>query len=112
MIEKILQRQNDNGGQFWSRVDGDIHAPFGFSTIDTLSVLGEIGYSINDNSQIANAIDFIFSYQTPEGCFKYSPKSKKVLSHESHSAAKKICRYFLPADFQNSSSSSKSSSSL
>jgi len=38
MIEKILQRQNDNGGQFWSREDGDIHAPFGFSTIDTLSV--------------------------------------------------------------------------
>jgi hypothetical protein len=78
MIEKILQRQNDNGGQFWSRADGDIHAPFGFSTIDTLSVLGEIGYSIYDNSQIASAIDFIFSYQTPEGCFKYSPKSSKL----------------------------------
>lgn len=27
MIEKILQRQNDNGRQFWSRADGDIHAP-------------------------------------------------------------------------------------
>jgi hypothetical protein len=38
MIERIIQRQTDNGGQFWSRADGDIHAPFGFSTIDTLSV--------------------------------------------------------------------------
>src|SRR5574344_763258 len=78
MIEKILQRQNDNGGPFWSRTDGDIHAPSGFSTIDTLSVLGEIGYSINDHPQIAAAIDFIFSYQTKEGCFKYSPKSSKL----------------------------------
>lgn len=78
MIEEILKRQNDNGGQFWSRTDGDIHAPFGFSTIDTLSVLGEIGYSIIDNKQIKDAVDFIFSYQTLEGCFKYSPKSSKL----------------------------------
>jgi len=78
MIERILQRQNENGGLFWSRSDGDIHVPSGFSTIDVLSVLGEIGYSINDSSLIADAIDFIFSYQTPEGCFKYSPKSSKL----------------------------------
>ncbi|NJK97795.1 MAG: terpene cyclase/mutase family protein [Bacteroidales bacterium] len=78
MIEKILQRQNDNGGHFWSRADGDIHAPLGFSTIDTLSVLGEIGFSMNDNPQIADAIDFLFAYQTPEGCFKYSLKSSKL----------------------------------
>lgn len=78
MIEKILQRQNDNGGKFWSREDGNIHAPFGFSTIDTMYVLGEIGYSLNDNSNIADAIEFIFSYQTSEGCFKYSPKSSKL----------------------------------
>lgn len=78
MIEKILKRQNDFGGIFWSRTDGDIHAPFGFSTIDTLCVLGEIGYSVNDNPQIVGAVDFIFSYQVPEGCFKYSPKSSKL----------------------------------
>lgn len=78
MIEKILQRQNENGGQFWSRADGNIHAPLGSSTIDTLYVLGEIGYSINDNSRIGDAIDFLFSYQTTEGCFKYAPKSSKL----------------------------------
>ena len=78
MINEILNRQKDNGGPFWSRDDGDIHAPFGFSTIDTLSVLGEIGYSISDKSQIADAVDFVFSYQTSEGCFKYSPSSSKL----------------------------------
>lgn len=78
MIEKIIQRQNDYGGQFWSREDGNIHAPFGFSTIDTLYVLGEIGYLPSDNPQIAKAIDFLFSYQTTEGCFKYAPKSSKL----------------------------------
>ncbi len=78
MINEILNRQNHNGGQFWSREDGDIHAPSGFSTIDTLSVLGEIGYSINDKPQIADAVDFIFAYQTSEGSFKYSKKSSKL----------------------------------
>ena len=78
MIEKILQRQNDNGGQFWSREDGNIHAPFGFSTIDTLFVLGDIGYSFKDNSTIADAVDFLFSYQTADGGFRYSPKSSKL----------------------------------
>lgn len=78
MIEKILQRQQDNGGLFWSRADGNIHAPLGLSTIDTLFVLGEIGYSMSDHSQIADAVDFIFSYQTNDGCFKYAPKSSKL----------------------------------
>ncbi len=78
MIKKILNRQHDNGGPYWSRKDGDIHAPFGFSTIDTLFVLGEIGYSIIDSLIIKNAVDFLFTYQTPEGCFKYSPKSSKL----------------------------------
>ncbi len=78
IIDEILNRQNDNGGQFWSREDGDIHAPFGFSTIDTLSVIGEIGYSINDRQQIADAVDFVFAYQAPEGCFKYARKSSKL----------------------------------
>jgi hypothetical protein len=78
MIDEIIKRQTDNGGLYWSRADGDIHAPFGFSTIDTLSVLGEIGYSINYNSKIIEAVDFILSYQTTEGSFKYSPKSSKL----------------------------------
>ncbi len=77
-INEIINRQNDNGGAFWSRKDGDIHAPFGFSTIDTLSVLGEIGYSIKDHETIKDAVDFIFTYQTSEGSFKYAPKSSKL----------------------------------
>ena len=77
-IEKIIEQQNDYGGQFWSREDGNIHAPFGFSTIDTLTVLGEVGCSINDFPQIKEAVDFVFAYQTEEGSFKYSLKSSKL----------------------------------
>jgi hypothetical protein len=77
-IQAIFNRQNDNGGPYWSRADGDIHAPSGSSTIDTLSVLGEIGLSFNNNDVIAKAVDFIFTYQTPEGNFKYSLKSSKL----------------------------------
>jgi hypothetical protein len=77
-VRTILEKQYDNGANFWAREDGDIHAPFGFSTIDTFFVLGEIGHSINDNSSIADAIEFVFSYQTKEGCFKYAKHSSKL----------------------------------
>jgi hypothetical protein len=78
IIDEILNRQNENGGQFWSRIDGDIHAPFGFSTIDVLSVIGELELSIDNYPQIKNAVDFVFNYQTTEGCFKYSLTSSKL----------------------------------
>lgn len=42
-IEAIIEKQDQNGGQFWSREDGDIHAPHGSSTMDTIEVLGELG---------------------------------------------------------------------
>ena len=42
-IAPILARAGDNGGPFWSRADGDIHAPSGASTIDTMLVLGDLG---------------------------------------------------------------------
>jgi hypothetical protein len=77
-IQSIFDRQYDNGGQFWSRIDGDIHAPFGYSTIDTLSVLGEIGLSIKDNETIQWAVDFVLSYQASDGSFKYSLTSSKL----------------------------------
>jgi hypothetical protein len=77
-IQTIFDRQNDKDGPFWSREDGNIHSPNGSSTIDTLFVLGDIGLSVNDNPVIANAIDFVFAYQTPEGSFKYSLASSKL----------------------------------
>lgn len=78
MVETILKRMTDNGGPFWSRQDGDIHAPFGNSTIDTLSVIGELGYSIHDNKDILDATEFIFGYQTSDGGFRHSLKSTKL----------------------------------
>ena len=76
-LQAILNRQNDNGGPFWSREGGNIHAPLGYSTIDTLYVLGEIGILAKDNPLIEKAVDFVFTYQTPEGSFRYSPSSSK-----------------------------------
>lgn len=76
--EAVFNRHEDNGGPYWSRTDGDIHVPSGYSTIDTLFVLGELGLSEKDNSLIRKAVDFIFTYQSQEGCFKYSLKSSKL----------------------------------
>jgi hypothetical protein len=77
-IQAIFDRQNDNGGLFWSRADGNIYSPYGSSTLDTLLVLGELGLSVNDNQIIANAIEYVFAYQTSEGSFKYSLISPKL----------------------------------
>jgi hypothetical protein len=78
VIQSIINQQNDNGGPFWSRADGDIHAPYGSSTIDTLFVLGEIGASWQDSPVIAYAIELLLKYQTDEGSFKYAPTSSKL----------------------------------
>ncbi len=47
-IRSLLERQGEHGGPYWSRRDGDIHAPAGFSTIDVLGVLGELGARVED----------------------------------------------------------------
>lgn len=77
-IKEIISLCEINGGKYWSRYDGDIHAPNGFSTIDVLNTLGEIGMKSTDSDMIINAIDFIFNYYDEKGCFKYSPNSGKL----------------------------------
>ncbi len=77
-IKSIFDRQNDNGGEFWSREDGDIHAPNGYCTIDTLNVLGELDATVKEYPILNQIIDFIFDYQTSDGCFKYSNTSSKL----------------------------------
>lgn len=77
-LQSLFERRINSGGPFWSRADGNIHAPYGASTIDTLSVLGEIGLTIRDNPVIAEAVDFVFAYQNPEGSFRYSLKSSNL----------------------------------
>jgi hypothetical protein len=78
VINRILERQDVNGGKFWSRTDGNIHTPSGSSTIDTLFVLGELGIRVNDYPQIADAVEFLFAYQNTEGSFRYSMASSRL----------------------------------
>jgi hypothetical protein len=77
-IKEILSLCQINGGAYWSRNDGNIHAPSGFSTIDVLYTLGDIGVKINDFETVRNAIDFLFNYYDGKGSFKYAPKSAKL----------------------------------
>jgi hypothetical protein len=77
-IRDILQTSEVNGGKHWSRKDGDIHAPHGYSTIDVLMTLGEIGHHYKDSQITSDAVNFIFEYLDDNGCFKYSPKSSKL----------------------------------
>lgn len=77
-IERLLSMEGANGGPCWSRADGDIHAPAGFSTIDALLVLGELGAMPGDYPAVARAVEFVFGYFDGEGAFRYAPKSSKL----------------------------------
>ena len=77
-VQSIIDRRDENGGPFWSRADGDIHAPAGFSTIEVLNVLGELGATPSTRGELAEAIGFVLGYQTPEGGFRYSRASSKL----------------------------------
>jgi hypothetical protein len=77
-IKEIISLSHINGGPYWSREDGDIHAPHGFSTIDVLNTLGEIGVKASVSEVVINAINLIFTYYDEKGCFRYAPKSSKL----------------------------------
>jgi hypothetical protein len=77
-LDTILSSSETNGGLFWSRTDGDIHAPAGYSTIDVLNTLGEIGVRHSDNQVVTNAIAFLFDYYDGRGAFTYAPQSSKL----------------------------------
>lgn len=72
-IESIIGTHETNGSRLWARSDGDIHAPSGFSTIDVLSTLGDLGVRFDDHPVIRDAVDFVFGYYRTEGVFKYRP---------------------------------------
>lgn len=76
-LKKILDLISINGGEYWSREDGNIYSPLGSSTLDTLFVLGETGLADVGHPTIAAAVEFIFSYQSLEGAFRYRANGSK-----------------------------------
>ena len=76
-IRSLLARQGENGGPFWSRADGDIHAPAGFSTIDVLGTIGDLGGRVGDEPDLAAAVEFVFGYQSDDGAFRYGKSTSK-----------------------------------
>ena len=77
-ITTILACQNDHGGPYWSREDGDIHAPNGEDTISTLQVLGELGATADKYPMIGQALEFVLGYQSEDGSFRYSRASSRL----------------------------------
>lgn len=76
-IQSILDRERENVGPFWSREDGNLHAPAGFSTLLVLNVLGELGATRVSHELIAGAVELLFQNQAADGAFHYSSTSAK-----------------------------------
>jgi hypothetical protein len=77
-IRSILDLQRINGGPFWSREDGNIHAPAGFATLLVLNVLGELGATAASDEPVSRAVEFLFGHQTADGAFRHLPKAGKL----------------------------------
>jgi hypothetical protein len=77
-IRAILAQERANGGPCWSRVDGNVHAPAGFSTLLVLNVLGELGARVTTDERIAAAAELVLAHQAPDGTFRYAPGSAKL----------------------------------
>jgi hypothetical protein len=76
-FQSILEKVHANGGNYWSRDDGNIYSPIGYSTLDTLFVIGETGLSTIENKVINEAVEFVLTYQVQDGAFKYTDNGSK-----------------------------------
>lgn len=77
-ISAIIARHEENGGPFWSRADGDIHAPSGFSTIDVLNAIGQLGGRVRSDTVLKDAVRFVMTYQNEDGSFSYAKRKSKL----------------------------------
>lgn len=79
LAKKIIEMKDINGGTVWDRKDGNIYAPIGFSTIDFISVLGDIGIKYSKNSIIKEAVEKMMDYYDEKsGMFRYTEKGSKL----------------------------------
>ncbi|WP_162889365.1 prenyltransferase/squalene oxidase repeat-containing protein [Maritalea myrionectae] len=77
-ISEIIGRQDENGGPYWSRADGNIHAPAGFSTIDVMHAIGQLGGKVEDSPVLKEAVEFLLGYQNDDGSFRYGTQKSKL----------------------------------
>ncbi len=77
-IRSLLRRAKENGGPFWSRADGNVYAPVGFSTIHVVAVLGELGASVRNQPLLRDAAEFLLARQAPDGLFRHVKNAAKL----------------------------------
>jgi hypothetical protein len=79
VVKDLLAQSKFNGGTVWDRHDGSIYNPIGFSTMEILSVLGDIGFDYEKEKIINEALKKVIGYYDNKAKqFKYSEKSSKL----------------------------------
>lgn len=78
-LNDLISLKNINGGTVWDRQDGSIYNPIGFSTMDFLSVIGDMKVAYKDEQLIINAMTKVISYYEKKSrLFKFAEKSTKL----------------------------------
>lgn len=79
LSQKLIDLRDVNGGNFWDRQDGSIYNPIGFSTIDFISSLADLGVKFTKNDAVRSGLEKMISfYDSKTSLFKYSSVSSKL----------------------------------
>ncbi|MCB0918034.1 MAG: prenyltransferase [Actinobacteria bacterium] len=77
-LAALLASADRNGGPWWSRTDGNIHAPAGFSTLLVLRTLPDLGATLANTPALNEAVDLVLSFQNDDGSFRYSAHASRL----------------------------------
>lgn len=79
ILQDLLDLKTINGGSIWDRHDGSIYNPIGFSTMDMLSVIGDMKIDYSKDEVVNEAIRKVISYFDKKSMmFKFSERSSKL----------------------------------
>lgn len=79
LFRVLIQLNEINGGTCWDRQDESIYNPIGFSTIDFLSIIGDLDCQIENDITIESGIQKTIKYYDKKTClFRFSPTSSKL----------------------------------
>lgn len=90
-MEAVIARRHDNGGDFWASADGRLGVGNPFSTLSSLLILHELGFS-QDNEAVSGALHLVQKAWREDGRFCLAPGGALYTCYTAE-AARVLCRY-------------------
>ncbi len=89
-VQAILDKQQDNGGDYWATADGRVGVGGSFSTIACVLMLSDLGMAPS-HPALKGAVDLILACWRKDGRFRIAPKGALYPCYTA-AAARTLCR--------------------